>query len=309
MDTQRINEGLEFLKSGDKAATKGWFRKPDWDIAGQYYDKAASCFKAARSYEKAAEAFLKAADAQFKADSLFMAAKAYESAASMNIQMKEPERAAAYYRKASDLYNAHGSADNAAEMLEKGGKALESIDIEQSMELYIASCNLYESEDRGRFGVDTFRKTITILLKNRRFEKAVEMLQKSADINKSLGITANLDKIYLSIIIVLLGMGDDVEANKQYTNFMQGGFGVGDEAHVAQDIIEAFQNFDQEKLQEATSSRIVNFLDNEVARIARNLRVPGGGAVAAPVPDHTQSASDPVEVAFEPESIEEGGLC
>ncbi|CAG8767194.1 579_t:CDS:2, partial [Acaulospora morrowiae] len=121
MESTKIREAVKFLAEGDKATEKGWFKKPEWDVAGQNYEKAASCFKAARSYDQAIQAYQKASDALFKSDSIYMAAKTMESAANLAAQqLKQPERAAEMYRKSSDLYLAHMTPDRAAEMLEKG---------------------------------------------------------------------------------------------------------------------------------------------------------------------------------------------
>lgn len=52
-----------------------------------------------------------------------MSAKAMETAAQIVAQnMKQPERAAEAYRRASELFVTHGSGDRAAEMLEKAAK-------------------------------------------------------------------------------------------------------------------------------------------------------------------------------------------
>jgi len=40
--------------------------------------------------------------------------------------------------------------------------------------------------------------------------------------------------------------------------------------------MEAYQNGDQEKVSEVSKSQIINYLDNEVVKLIRNLNVPGG---------------------------------
>lgn len=70
------------------SASKGLFRKPDWDIASGCYDRAgsrdnrqqlgtlaanraplATNFKLAKSYDQAVQAYVKASEAYFKAES------------------------------------------------------------------------------------------------------------------------------------------------------------------------------------------------------------------------------------------------
>jgi hypothetical protein len=47
-------------------------------------------------------------------------------------------------------------------------RALEPVSVDGAIDFYVAACNLFESEDRGRFAVDTFKKTIAIMIKNKR---------------------------------------------------------------------------------------------------------------------------------------------
>jgi gamma-soluble NSF attachment protein len=124
-----------------------------------------------------------------------MAAKDMELAANIAAQqLKQPERAADLYRKASDLYQAHMTPDRAAEILEKGARlvwvlfsfffasssdeiehcsiyhrVLEPVNVDEAIKMYLAACSLYESEDRGRFAIETFKKTIALMVRNKRF--------------------------------------------------------------------------------------------------------------------------------------------
>ncbi|KAL1923884.1 uncharacterized protein VTP21DRAFT_6919 [Calcarisporiella thermophila] len=278
MEASKIREGAQFMADGDKASTKSWFKKPDWDIAGQYYEKAGTCFKAARSYEQAVTAYTKASEALLKADAVYMAARALESAAQIIAQqMRQPERAAECYKKASDLYQAHMSADRAAVMLERAGKCLEPVNIDAALEYYVASCGLYESEDRGRMALDTFKQTISLMIRHKRFEQAVEMLQRQCKILSTMTGKSFLHKSFLTIVIVLLALGDEVEAGRQFEACIgqDPGFLGSDEAATAQALLEAFEQNDQEILNATIRKPSVNFLDAEVTRLVHSLRIPG----------------------------------
>ncbi|CAG8501260.1 7239_t:CDS:2 [Gigaspora margarita] len=98
-----------------------------------------------------------------------MSAKSMESAATIaSLQLKQPERAAEMYKKASDLYLTHMSPDRAGEMLEKGARALEPVNVDNAIEMYVSACSLFESEERGKFAIDTFRKAAAVMIKNKR---------------------------------------------------------------------------------------------------------------------------------------------
>ncbi|CAG8440844.1 7102_t:CDS:2 [Funneliformis mosseae] len=263
----KIREAVQFLSEGDKATKKSWFKKPEWDVAGQNYEKAASCFKAARSFDQAIQAYQKASDAMFKSDSLYMAAKSMESAANLAVQqLKQPERASEMYRKASDLYQAHMTPDRAGEMLEKAASAIE---------FYVAACNLFESEDRGRFAIDTFKRTIAIMIKNKRYIEAVEIMHRLSKIYQSNNNQSGLNKNCLGIIITLLAAEDEVEAKKQFQTFCQHAFVRSEESAISSSLLDAFEQGDQDLIDKVMRSPIVTYLDNEIAKLSRELQVPG----------------------------------
>ncbi|KAG5459050.1 MAG: hypothetical protein BJ554DRAFT_610 [Olpidium bornovanus] len=82
-------------------------------------------------------------------------------------QSNQPVKAGELYNRASDLYHAHGASDKAAEMLEKAGKANEAVDVDRAIEYYIMACTMYEQEDRARFALETFKRTLAVLLKHK----------------------------------------------------------------------------------------------------------------------------------------------
>ncbi|CAI2184897.1 19290_t:CDS:2 [Funneliformis geosporum] len=266
----KIREAVQFLTEGDKATKKSWFKKPEWDVAGQNYDKAASCFKAARSFDQAIQAYQKASDAMFKSDSLFMAAKSMESAANLAAQqLKQPERASEMYRKASDLYQAHMTPDRAGEI------TMEPISVDSAIEFYVAACNLFESEDRGRFAIDTFKRTIATMIKNKRYIEAVEIMHRLSKIYQSINNQSGLNKNCLGIIITLLAAEDEVEAKKQFQTFCQHAFVRSEESAISSSLLDAFEQGDQDLIDKVMRNPIVTYLDNEVAKLSRELQVPG----------------------------------
>lgn len=53
------------------------------------------------------------------------------------------------------------------------------------------------------------------------------------------------------------------------------GFAQSEEAEIAEDLLKAYEQRDQELLVKTTRLQHVTFLDNEVVKLARMLRVPG----------------------------------
>ncbi|KAF9104115.1 hypothetical protein BGX27_010248 [Mortierella sp. AM989] len=224
--------------------------------------------------------------------SLFMAGRAMENAANVALQnLGQPERAAEMYKRASDLFMQNMTPDRAAELLEKSAKAMEPISVDSAIESYIAACNIYESEDRARYATDTFKRTISLLVRHKRFEKAIEVLQRLGIVQKD--TTKNKVAYYktlLSIIIVQLAAGDEVEAGRRFQAFCsEEGFVRSDESAIAHAMLDAFEHRDQAYYNQAANRQHVGFLDNEIARLARNIvisndLISGGGYVDPNLP-------------------------
>ncbi|KAG0314302.1 hypothetical protein BGZ99_008223 [Dissophora globulifera] len=286
IDESRLRDAIKFMHEADKSTEKSWFKKPDWDIAAQYYEKAAQSFKAGKSYEQSVQAFIKASDAMVNATSLFMAGRALENGGTVCLQnLGQPERAADMFKRASELFMQNMTPDRAAEVLEKGAKAMEPISVDAAMDLYIQACNIYESEDRAKFSTDTYKRTVSLLVKNKRFEKAIEILERLGKVQSSAANKSTYYKTLLSIIIVQLAAGDEVEAGKRFQEFCGvEGFVRAEESAVAHAMLDAFEHRDQNYYNQAAARQHVGFLDNEIARLARNIiisddLISGGGYV------------------------------
>ncbi|KAJ3037652.1 hypothetical protein HDV00_001457 [Rhizophlyctis rosea] len=269
MSDVKVREGLDFMESGRKAETKTtWLgkKKPDWDSAAHDYEEAAKSFRAAKAYDHCVEAFMKAAEAHKELGSLFMAAKALETAASIAVQqLSKPDHGAALYKQTSDFFLAQGSPDRAAESLEKAAKAVQTINIDKCLEYYIEACDMFEQEDRMRFGVDTFKRAIALHLQNRRFDKAAELSTRLTEGFVKLNQPANLQKQALSTVIIVLGGGDEVDASKRWNHFAgMLGFGASKEGAIANELLRAWEGGDEEALVEILKRHEIKFLDNEV---------------------------------------------
>ncbi|CAO3565026.1 unnamed protein product [Mortierella alpina] len=286
LEEARLKDAVKFMHEADKNTEKSWFKKPDWDIAAQYYEKAAQSFKSAKSYEQSVQAFIKASDAMVTATSLFMAGRALENGGNVCLQnLGQPERAAEMYKRASELFMQNMTPDRAAEMLEKSAKAMEPISVDAAMDLYIGACNIYEGEDRARYATDTYKRTISLLVKHKRFEKATEILLRLGNVQKDTANKSAYYKTLLSVIIVQLAAGDEVEAGRKFQEFcIVEGFVRTEESAVAHAMLDAFEHRDQNYYNQTAARQHVGFLDNEIARLARNIvisndLISGGGYV------------------------------
>ncbi|KAI9230409.1 MAG: soluble NSF attachment protein [Piptocephalis tieghemiana] len=288
-DKAKISEALDYYGQAEKAASKGWFRQPDWDIAAQYYDKAGASFRTARMSDRAGEAFEKASKAYFEGGSVYLSAKAMEHAAGVvEGQVGREGEGAQLLSRASTLYAAHGSPDRAAALLVKAGKLLEHTDPDGAMARMNEACQVFDEEDRGRFGMETARITLATLLRHQRIQEARDHLQnRMARWADELTSKAEQAKIVLSWVILSLALKDDVGVRKAMDP--TGGW-IGQlstfpgtkEFGVAHRLLDAWEAFDESEVQDLVMSSPVQFLENEVLKIAITLPSSLEAPVSAP---------------------------
>ncbi|KAG0228642.1 hypothetical protein BGW42_002062 [Actinomortierella wolfii] len=288
LEESRLKDAVKWMHEAEKHTEKGWFKKPDWDLAAQYYEKAATSFKAGKSYDQAVQAFVKASDAMAMASSMFMAARAMENAANVALQnLNQPERAAEMYKKASEFYMQNMTPDRAAEMLEKSAKAMEPVSVDAAINLYIGALNIYEAEDRARYATDTFKRAISLMVKHRRFDHALETLQRLGTVQEKSANKTAYFKTLLSIVIIRLAAGDEVDAGKRFQSFCAvDGFVRSEECAIAHAMLDAFEHRDQQYFDQTASRQHIGFLDNEIAKLVRSIKVStdliGGGGFEEP---------------------------
>jgi len=288
------------LKEADKLASKTLTRwKPDWEGAAILYEKAANNYKNAKALDKAKEAFKKASNAQYQIDLPFSAAKHMESAAGMAKDLKQNEEGAELYVKACNFYRENGSGFAAAENLAKAAKLIENTDVEKAMDYLKQACELYEIEDKQHFSGDTFKTAVSLFLRHQKFGDTVELLKNQCRVFEKLNQQHDIHKAYLSIIIIHLHCDDYVAANNFYTQFLDTpGFSQSQEGMIAADLLDAFEKRNVDALNACTKKQIFNFLDNQVTKIARGLKISESlvpehsiGTVSAPPPSNTTTTT------------------
>ncbi|ORX73667.1 TPR-like protein [Linderina pennispora] len=263
MATTVLKLAQSFVKDAQKASKGGWFSKPEWDLAAQYWDKAATAFKAGRHFEQAADCYSKASAAYVQ----------------INTQLKDSAKAIEYYTRASDLFLSHGSSpDKAAELMEKGCQG--------AIQLH------YNALTADVLAVETFRKTTGYLIDQSRLNEAIEVQRRLVAICEQTNNQAELNKCYLGIIIITLAFGDEVEAGKCMNEFVQDDiFMRSREAYVADGLMQAFSAGDEEALQTCIEDQTL------VGRLAKRIRIPGARRIAKkqPAPPLPPQANPPAQ--------------
>jgi len=282
MSKQALSRGAEgdaIMAEANKITTKTLFRwKADWETATLMFEKAATCFKNAKEYTKAKEAFKKASLAYTNVDIPFSAAKNMEAAAAMAKEEKEDEESSELFQKASTLYLEHGSPEKAADCLVRAAKVLEESNPEKALSMAVNACKVFETEEKEIFASATFKYSISLVLKLKRYNEAIDLLLREATIHEHLQQSSDAAKVFLSLVIVHLQLDDFVAAQKVWQESMcNGGYGGTMESKAAADLLDAFEKGSVESLQKALAKQTFNFLDNQVIRLAKALKISGDG--------------------------------
>eukprot|EP00058_Branchiostoma_floridae_P020553 XP_002606043.1 hypothetical protein BRAFLDRAFT_285193 [Branchiostoma floridae] len=276
---RRVAEGLEHLKEAEKCMKTSFFKwKADYDGAASAYTKAGTCFKTAKSYDQARQAFLKAAECNVQNNVMFHAGKAYEQAGMMCKELNDLNRAAQLIEKAGHLYREHGVPDTAASTFDRVAKLLEPTNPQKSVEYYLIGSDITECEDRPRQAADFQKKAAKLLVRMGNYDRAVEVLkvEKKFQIEGENG--PEVSRVTVELVLCQLARGDFVAAEKAYKDaYGIPGFTESDHCRELAELLDAYDENDQERLSSVAARPMFKFMDNDYAKLARGLQAPGGG--------------------------------
>eukprot|EP01132_Coremiostelium_polycephalum_P006733 gene6733-8349_t len=244
--TDRINSvKKQEADSSMKEADKLW--KPDWDGASFLYEKAANSYRSIKAFENAKYCFQRLSLCKLNVDEYYMAAKNLESASTMAKDLGDIQECTKLLIEASKLYRTNGNSFQAADTMTKAAKLLEDTDLEKTISLLMDSCELFELDDKDHYSGDTFKLTISMLLRHKKYFEAIDLM-------------------------VLQNRDDVVGAKKKYESFLvYPSFLHSQEGITSNELISAALNNDYENLKKICSRHLFNFLDNQVAKIAKTL--------------------------------------
>ncbi|EFA75192.1 soluble NSF attachment protein gamma isoform [Heterostelium album PN500] len=276
-------EADAFMKEGDKLTTKTLLRwKCDWDNAAIAYEKAAKNYRTCKMYDLAKYCFTRLALCQKSIDVYTLAAMSMESASAMAKEMNNQQEAIELLVEASRIYRINGNSSTAADTMTKAAMMMEKTDVNQALELLMDSCEMLDIDDKEYLSGDKFKLTISMLLRHKKYLEAVDQLINQNKMFVKMDNTHDLNKSCLSAIVVLLAIDDVVSAKRRYEEFLNhSSFLHSQEGTTALELINAFDTNNAEAVKNIRSRHLFNFLDNQVAKIAKALtlseNVTGGG--------------------------------
>ncbi|XP_028833304.1 N-ethylmaleimide-sensitive factor attachment protein, gamma b [Denticeps clupeoides] len=312
MAAQKINEAHEHIARAEKCLKTSMTKwKPDYDGAASEYSKAAVAFKNAKQFEEAKEAYLKEAENHTENKALFHAAKAIEQAGMMLKDMKRVAEAVQLIEKACVMYVENGTSGTAGMALDRAGKLIEPIDLEKAVDLYQKAASVFENEDRLRQAAELLGKASRLLVRLRRLDEAAVSLQKEKNMYKEIENYPTCFKKTIAQVLVHLHRSDFVAADKCVReSYSLPGFSGSEDCVSMETLLQGYDEQDEEQVFRVCNSPLLKYMDNDYAKLAVTLKVPGGGGKKKKSPAAPQGgAGGPAASAAEDEDDYEGGLC
>ncbi|TNM98492.1 hypothetical protein fugu_014738 [Takifugu bimaculatus] len=276
MAAQKINEAHEHISKAEKCLKTSFTKwKPDFDSAASEYSKAAVCFKNAKQYDQAKDAYLKEAECHTENKTY-----PYHDLSRVDIseQKKMPE-AIQYIEKACMMYMENGTPDTAAMALDRAGKLIEPINLEKAVDLYQKAAGVFENEDRLRQAVELLGKASRLLVRLKsRLDEAAVALQKEKNMYKEIENFPMCFKKTTAQVLVHLHRADYVAADKCVReSYSLPGYSGSEDSVAMETLLQGYDEQDEDQVFRVCNSPLLKYMDNDYAKLAISLRVPGGG--------------------------------
>ncbi|XP_041959544.1 N-ethylmaleimide-sensitive factor attachment protein, gamma b isoform X2 [Alosa sapidissima] len=237
---------------------------------------------------------------------------AYEQAGMMLKDMKRMPEAIQLIEKACVMYVENGTAGTAGIALDRAGKLMEPMDLEKAVDLYQKAAYVFETEDRLTQAAEMLGKASRLLVRLRKLDDAAASLQKEKTMYKDLENYPTCFKKTTAQVLIHLHRGDFVAADKCVReSYSFPGYNNSEDCVAMETLLQGYDEQDEDQVHRVCNSPLLKYMDNDYAKLAISLRVPGGGGgkkkktPAAP----QGGAGGPAAAAADDDDYEEGGLC
>lgn len=246
---------------------------PDYEQASHSFDKAALCYRTAKAYDKAKDAYSCAADSYYRSHAIFHSAKALEQAANICREMKELEEAADFLERASAKYHESGHGDTAGQVLTKAAKLVETVNPVLSARFYLLTSELHEVEDKFREAGNSVRAAANMYARARDFDQLLETLQRLKTLYWQVNLHRRLCEVVSIEVLAHLHNDDGIAATETLSSAGSiPGFGDSDEAPLLERLVDACRDRDEDAITLCCDNALFRSMDNEIAKLARDLK-------------------------------------
>ena len=248
-------------KNSEKALEVNYLKmkfKADYFLAATEMTEAANSYQLAKNDASAKSCFIKAAELRLKDHDHQSAARLYENAFEFD--------------KAAECYLVCGGIDSAVRTIMKKAKH----NPEQELACYEKAIDLYAKDERKEIlASDIFKQYIPRLITCRDFDKYFAVSNRYMELLTKLEQYPFAHKEILSQVIVNLSNNQIVGAERVLSgpNLNVPGFVHSQEYAAADDMIQALRENDGELLRQILSKPAVTYLNIEIVKLARNIKV------------------------------------
>ncbi|CAG7733059.1 unnamed protein product [Allacma fusca] len=310
---KKAEEALEHIRNAEKSLKTSLLKwKPDYDIAADEYNTAATCYKSIKSYQECKDCLLKAADCHKQNRGLFSAAKCMEQAALICKELGELMEIGKLGEQACHLYQQHGTPDSGALCLDKAAKMIETQHPERAIDLYRRGIDVVMIEDRPRQAAEFCSKMARLLVRLRRYDEAADAIRREISLHQQGENLPAVGRLVVALVLVQLGREDYVAAEKAFKEW--GNCCEVEEVQTLEMLLRGYDEEDPEVARKALNSPFIKHMDVEYAKLARDLPLPAGIA-EPPRPQVRENAAPSYRsVSQKPTGDaeggdDEGGLC
>lgn len=274
-EARRVEEALTHIRAAEKSLKTGLLKwQPDYEIACDEYQQAATCYRNARLYNECRACLMKAADCHLQTRSLFHAAKCFEQVILMMREQGVLGEIEAMAHRACKLYQQQGSPEAGATALDKAAKIVEPTLPEHALNLYRHAVEVTQLEDHARQAGEYQSKVSRILVRLRRFDEAAEALRHEIGIAVQTESAGVIGRLTVALVLVQLAREDSVAGEKVFREF--GGYCDVNEVMTLETLLQAYDEEDADAAKRALKSPFIMHMDVEYARLARDLKLPEG---------------------------------
>jgi len=272
MEQKHVSEALKEKKLAEGALKTSFFGnwKPDNDSAAHHYEKAGQFFKLGKSFAESRSCYIEAAKYYDAARVLFSAGKCHEAAGVCSKELGRFVEAHRHIELAGDYYTQNGTASTAITCYTKGAEGLSAQLPEEAAKLYLRAGDLEKDNDHAREAIKCFLGAKKIFARNRMYKECITAVLLTRELYEQMEHYEHIKKCNMSLVILHLARGDSVAARQAIS---------GDVSLVADELINAVENGDDDTIKKLSSHGDVVYLDTEIAKIAKFLTQDGASNV------------------------------
>jgi tetratricopeptide (TPR) repeat protein len=215
--SKKSEEALEHIRLAEKSLKTSLLKwRPDYDIAADEYNKAATCYKGIKSYQECKECLLKSVECHKQNRSLFNAARCLDQVILICKELNDPMEIAKSAEQACYYYQSHGTPDSGALCLDKAARMIETEHPQRAIDLYRRGIDVVMTEDRPRQAAEFCSKMARLMVRLHQYDEAADAIRREIGLNQQGENIPAIGRLAVALVLVQLAREDYVAAEKAF---------------------------------------------------------------------------------------------